>query len=110
MRYITPSLVHQKTTKQRKTLDYAVNIKAIISSFYVGTGGLDIGLDNSCLSINGGKNWEKALHCHNPKMFKAILEVDGKVIAEELKEEIDLTIHRKLTEKKYNGGEIISIT
>ena len=42
--------------KQRKVTDYTVNIRAILSSFYVGTGGLDIGLINACQGISGSEN------------------------------------------------------
>ena len=44
-RYITSPLVNSTSTpkhKQRKVMDFAVNVRAVISSFYVGTGGLDI--------------------------------------------------------------------
>ena len=42
-------------------MDYAVNVRAILASFYIGTGGLDIGLVNSCQGIAGGKSWGKTL-------------------------------------------------
>ena len=81
-------------------MDYSANVRAIISSFYLGTGGLDIGLGHSCLGIKGGKNWEKAFTRHSPTICTAILSVVKKVIAEGLKEEINLTIREKLEEKK----------
>ena len=37
--------------KQKKVTDYVVNLRAILSSFYVGTGGLDIGLMHSAQGI-----------------------------------------------------------
>ena len=91
-------------------MDYTTNVRAIISSFYVGTGGLDIGLGHSCLGIRGGKNWEKAFTCHSPTVCSAILNVVDEVIAEGLKEEIDLTIKAKLVEKKYSASEIVDLT
>ena len=68
-RYITSPFVKHLDNegKQRKVLDYVVNMCATISSFYVGTGGLDIELINSAQGIAGGENWEKKLlHIPNP--------------------------------------------
>ena len=57
-RYITSPLVRKtKGKKQRKMIDYSVNVRVVISSFYVGTGDLDVGLDHSYLGMKGGKNW-----------------------------------------------------
>ena len=91
-------------------MDYSANVRAIISSFYLGTGGLDIGLGHSCLDIKGGKNWEKTFTCHSLTVRTAILNVVNKVIAEGLREEIDLTIKDKLEEKNYSASEIVSLT
>ena len=59
MQYITSPLVKDidDKGKQRMVPDYEVNLRAILSSFYVGTGGLDIGLINSCQGISGSENW-----------------------------------------------------
>ena len=40
-------------------MDYAINMRAILATFYIGTGGMDIGLVNSCQGIAGGKSWGK---------------------------------------------------
>ena len=57
-RYITAPLVNgiNNGGRQRKVTDYLVNIRAIVSSFYVGTRGLNIGLINSCQGIAGSEN------------------------------------------------------
>ena len=91
-------------------MDYSVNIRAVISSFYVGTGGLDIGLINSAQGIEGGENWEKTFTRHSPLVCKAIIKVVDRTIEDALKEEITLTIAAKLREKHYTGSEIISLT
>ena len=91
-------------------MDYSINVRAIISSFYIGTGGLDIGLGHSCIGVKGGKNWEKAFARHSPTVCKAILKVVDEIIAEALKEEIDLTIKEKLEKKNYSASEIFSLT
>ena len=90
-------------------MDYVVNIRASIASFYVGTGGLNISLVNSAQGIEGGENWERNFSRYSPIVFKAILKVVSDVIGEALKEEITLTIAEKL-EGKYSVSKIISLT
>ena len=60
-RFANSPLVNNRTKKhkQRQVMDYAVNVRAILASFYIGTGGMDIGLVNSCQGIAGGKSWGK---------------------------------------------------
>ena len=84
---------------------YAVNICAILSSFYVGTGGLDIGLINSCQGISGSENWERAYTRHSKPIMKAIIQVVDEIIREALDEEVALTIKEKL-KGKYTDSEI----
>ena len=76
--------------------DYAVNIRSIVASFYVGTGGLDVGLIQSCQGIPGGKNWEKLFTRHSKEVCKSIIKVNDQIIAETLMEEVALTIKDKL--------------
>ena len=109
---MTSPLVSNKRTrkdKQRKVMDYAANVRAILSSIYIGTGGLDIGLVNSCQGITCGKSWEKTFTSHSPEVCKAILNVVDKSLDANLKEEIDLTIAEKLM-GKYSKSEIDSLT
>ena len=87
--------------KQRRVVDYAVNVRAILSSFYIGTGGMDIGLVNSCQGIAGGKSWEKMFYNHSPKIYMAIMNVVNGTLDANLKEDIDPTIKAKL-EHKYS--------
>ena len=72
-------------------MDYTANICAVNSSFYVGTGGLDVGLVNSCQGIAGGKNWEQTFSTHQKVVCDAILKVVDACFAENLKQEIELT-------------------
>ena len=90
-------------------MDYAVNVRAVLASFYIETGGLDIGLENSCQGMAGGKSWEQTFTRHSPKVCKAILKVVDECLDANLKEEIDLTITEKL-ERKYSKSKIRSIT
>ena len=47
-RFANSPLVKNRTKKhkQRQVMDYAVNVRAILASFYLGTGGMDIVLVN----------------------------------------------------------------
>ena len=42
-------------------MDYNTNIRAVIASFYVGSGGLDIGLILSAQGIAEGKFWDQGI-------------------------------------------------
>ena len=90
-------------------MDYSVNVRAVLASFYIGTGGMDIGLVNSCQGIAGGKSWEKTFYNHSPKICKGIINVVNATLDANLKEQIDLTIEEKL-EDKYSASEIASLT
>ena len=43
----------------KNEMDAEVNICAALSSFFIGTGGKDIGAVASFLGIPGGHNWER---------------------------------------------------
>ena len=73
--------------------------RAIISSFYISTRGVAIGLHNSCLGLEGGKIWERVFTRHSPEICKTILKVVDETIAEGQKEEINSLIKEKLEEK-----------
>ncbi len=107
MQYITSPLVKDidNKGKQRKMPDYAVNIRAILSSFYVGTGGPDIGLINSCQGISGSENWERAYTRNSQAIMKAIIKAIDEIIGEALDKEVALTIKEKL-KGKYTDSEI----
>ena len=111
IRYVSSPISKKNKSRnnQRKLMDYSVNVRAIISSFYIGTGGLDIGLNASCLGLKGGKSWERTFNRHSKRVCKAVLKVVKGVISENMKMEIDLTIKEKLKEK-YSASEIESLT
>ena len=90
-------------------MDYSVNLRSVLSSFYVGTGGLYIGLINSSQGIQGSENWEKTFTRLSPLVCKSILEVVNETIDDALKEEVTLTIAEKLN-GKYSASEITSFT
>ena len=76
-------------------MDYSVNVRAILASFYIGTGGMDIGLVNSCQGIAGGKSWKKTFHNHSPKICKGIMNVVNATLDANVNEDIDLIIQEK---------------
>ena len=81
-------------------MDYATNIRAILASYYVGTGGLDIGMVNAIQGIEGTKNWETIFTRHSSTVCDAILKVMGACFENNLKEEVERTFqetgHRKI--------------
>ena len=91
-------------------MDYSVNIRVVLSSFYVGTGGLDVGLINSAQGIAGGENWEKSFTRHSPDIWRTILRVFARSIKDALTEEITLTISENLREKHYAESDAVSLT
>ena len=84
-------------------MDYTSNLRAVLASFYVGTGGLDISLINSCQGIGGGKNWEQTFARHSPAVCASILKVVDACFKENLEEEIALT-------EKETGSRHISVS
>ena len=71
-------------------MDYSVNIRAVLSSFYVGTGGLHVGLIKSAQGIAYGENWEKTFTRHSPAICQSIIKVVDGSIEDTLKEELNL--------------------
>ena len=53
-------------------VDYKVNIRAMMVSFYCGTGASDIANYSAFFDIPGGKLWEKKSH-HSPFMCSLII-------------------------------------
>ena len=90
-------------------MDYAVNVRAVLDAFYIGTGKMDIGLANLCQGMADGKSWERIFTRHSSKVCKAILRVVNECLDTNLKEEIDITIAEKL-EGKYSKSEIENLT
>ena len=84
-------------------MDYTSNLRTVLASFYVGTGGLDISLINSCQGIGGGKNWEQTFARHSPALCASILRVVDACFKENLEEEIALT-------EKETGSKHISVS
>ena len=77
-------------------MEFEVNVRAMMSSFYGGTGGADIANIGSFFGVPGGKSWERAFSRHSPSMCKLITSVISGVMDASLKNEIKATISEKL--------------
>ena len=84
-------------------MDHSANIRAVLASFHVGTGDLDVSLINSCQGLSGGKNWEQTFVRHSPAVCAAIWRVVDACFEENLEEEIALT-------EKETGRKNISVS
>ena len=82
--------------KKGSIMEFEVNVRAMMSSFYGGTGGQDIANFGSFLGVPGGKSWERAFSRHSPSMCKLIISVISDVMHASLKAEIIATITEKL--------------
>jgi len=80
-------------------LESEINIRAMMSAFYIGTGGFDIGNVTAFLGIPGGKSWERTYHRHSSSMTKHIMKVAEDEMRGALNEEIEATIRDKLDGK-----------
>ena len=74
-------------------------MRAILSSFYTGTTGLDIANVLLMTGIYGGKSWERNFNRDSPFIAKKICDKIDKIILEALRAEIDTTVHEKLKGK-----------
>ena len=90
---------------RRHTLDFALNIRAMLSAFYVGTGGYDIGGTASFLGIPGGRSFERAFHRHSDVVHNVILRECETIMDEAMNGEIIATIKEKL-KGSYTDFEI----
>ena len=90
------------------TFDFEINIKAILTSFYLGTGGLDIGSYASFFGLPGGRCWERSFHWHIPQAHNIIISLADAIPKEAMMYEINTTIKYKL-EGKYTEAEIEKI-
>ena len=86
-----------------------MNLQAILSSFYAGTDGMNIGLIYSVQEIKGGPCWERIFYRHSPRICWNVMNITKEIIYESLKEEINLTITENLKEK-FNKSKVENFT
>ena len=61
-------------------MNFEINVRAMMTAYYTGSGGEDIANCGSFFGIPGGKSWERAFTRHSPKMCKLILSVVDEVM------------------------------
>ena len=81
---------------QSYTLEYEVNVWAMMAAFYIGTGGFDIGEVVGMVGLPGGKGWERQYHHHSPFLNEIAIDLADKMMKQSLIQEIDATISEKL--------------
>ena len=67
-------------SKKRYTLEYDLNIRAILSSFYLFTGGFDISGFASFFELPGGRSWERSFYRQSSKIQDIVISVADNVI------------------------------
>ena len=78
------------------SLESEINLRAMMSAYYAGTGGSDIGNVSAFLGIPGGKSFERTYHRHSPSMTKHIMKVAEDAMLGALNDEIEASIREKL--------------
>jgi len=103
----TPNKKFKSRSKNPKgnTLDFTINIKAMLTAFYLGTGGLDIGGYASFFGLPGGRGWERSFHRNSPQVHAIVIAVATSIMEEAMIGEIKATIKEKL-EGKYTEEEV----
>ena len=78
----------------------------MLSAFYLGTGGYDIGGMASFFCIPGGRGFERTFHTHSSTIHRVILDECYKILEEDMNEEIIATIKNKL-KGSYSDADIM---
>ena len=96
------------TKNKGKIMEFGVNARAMMSSFYGGNGGVDIVNIGSFFGVPGGKSWERDFSRHSSSMCKLITLVISEVMDTSLKDEIIVTIADKLEGMTKDEVEIVT--
>ena len=91
---------------QSYTLEYELNVRAMMSAFYIGTGGFDIGELIGMFGLPGGKGWERQFGRHSPFLNGLVIDLAEKMMKESLILETNATIEEELREQKFSDDEI----
>ena len=81
---------------QSYTLEYELNIRAMMAAFYIGTGGYDIGELVGMFGLPGGKGWERQFGRQSPFLNGIVIDLADKMMKESLILGINATIEEKL--------------
>ena len=83
-------------------MDYELNIRAMLYTFFHGQGGCETASQASFLGIPGGKSWERTFHRHSDLFHKKMLDLCGSIIRDALTREVTATINEKMSGKFTN--------
>ena len=86
-------------------LDYEINIRAVLSCFYHGTGTSDIGSGVSFLGVPGGLLFDRTANNHSEYVNSQISSVCQAIIKEGLTSKIKTIIKHRLV-NEYSEEEI----
>ena len=77
----------------------------MLSAYYYGTGGFNVGVFASFFGIPGGRSWDRSFFRNMPEVHGIVLDLCNLVLGEALSEEIKATIQDEL-ENLYCKEEI----
>ena len=103
-RRIQPSVSSSKFSRKH-ALRYQINLRTVLTAFYIGTGGYDIGSIACFLGINGGRSWERSFHRHSETIHSVILETTKEILDNAFLGEVEATI-RDECNGKFDDDEI----
>ena len=75
--------------------DFEANLRAVLSSFYIGTGTAEIGDALSLMGLPGGNGFSRSINKYEQEIHSKIIKVGKDVIDEALKGEIKATFMEK---------------
>ena len=103
-----PSFTEHISAREKQNFrleDFELNLRAVMASFYIGSGCEDVASVVSFLGLPGGKSLSRSMSTKAEEINEQLLSVCKTVVAEGLKQEIAATIHEILKDK-YTYNEI----
>lgn len=88
-------VILQNRTDRTNFGECEVNIRAVLSAFYIGTGGGDVSKVLGMLGVGGSLSFERNFTNHSPKISKIIREVCDNLIYHSFVGEVIVTIKEK---------------
>ena len=77
-------------------MEYDLNIRAMLSAYYCGTGGFIVGMFATFFGIPGGRSWDRAYFRNMPEVHGIMLDLCNLILGEALSEEIKATMQHEL--------------
>ena len=96
LRLITPnvtSIVHNTPFSViSSSVDHYINVHAMLTVFYISSGGSDVYSVMSMFGIKGGHNWERTSHRQSKYVHRCVMNNCSSILQEELLDEVEATI------------------